>query len=90
MNIIEAAKALQEGKDIVRHGSFDGYRYERDPKERVKYWMLLLDHPLAPGEWFRSSCWVFSPEDLQADDWEIVDPAAYPYKEPSEKRWWLR
>jgi hypothetical protein len=90
MNIIEASKALQEGKDIVRHGSFEGYRYDSNPKADVSFWILSLNCPLAPGEWFRSSCWRFSPEDLQADDWEIVDPAAYPYKEPPEKKWWLR
>ena len=69
MNIIEAAKALNEGKEIRRPNWIPGFaiHVEEDSstkKDTIHNFIITTFYEDRFDEW--------EPEDLLADDWEVV------------------
>ena len=65
-NILQAAKWMQEGKRVTKRNSTLCILFTN---EHGVIRSLVKDHTAIPEH-----CFVFSAEDLLADDWELVDP----------------
>lgn len=66
MNFVEAVKLMREGK-LLKRKEFDHHFCKNtniDDDEEV--FSFFLD-----GKW-RGSDWIFTVEDFEADDWEVV------------------
>ena len=67
MNFVEAVKLMRDGKLLKRKELDHHFCKKTDAKDNKEVFSFYLN-----GKWYGDD-WIFSVEDFEADDWEVVE-----------------